>query len=69
MRNMPKKCQKANSLTSLLFIDLNGPPAASFKLQNYVKSWVLQGHHFSEAAKPAPSPLLSKPRPLWAIWD
>jgi len=59
----------AKSLASLLFIDLNGPPAASFKPQNYVKSWVLQGHHLSGAAKPGPSPLPSKPRPLWAIWD
>jgi len=33
MRNRPK------SLASLLFIDLNGPPAASFKPHNYVKSW------------------------------
>ena len=31
----------AKSLASLLFIELNGPPAASFKPQNYVKSWVL----------------------------
>ena len=31
----------AKSLASLLFIDLNGPPAARFKPQNYVKlkSW------------------------------
>jgi len=31
----------AKSLASLLFIDLNGQPAASFKPQNCVKSWVL----------------------------
>jgi len=59
----------AKSLASLLFIDLNGPPAASFKPQNYVKSSFLLGHHLSGAAKPGPSPLPSKPRPLWAIWD
>jgi len=59
----------AKSLASLLFIDMNGPPAASFKPQNYVKSCILQGHHLSWAAKPGPSPLPNKPRPLWAIWD
>jgi len=49
----------AKSLASLLFIDLNGPPAANFKPKNYVESWVLQGHHLSGAAKRGSSPLAS----------
>lgn len=60
---------RAKTLASLLFIDLNGPPAVNFKPQKYVRSWIMKGHNLSGAVKPGPKPLPLKPRPLWSVWD
>lgn len=38
---------RVDSLTALLFLDLNGPPKDSFDPTPFVESWVKAGHRLS----------------------
>ena len=65
---------RENSLSSLLFVDLNGPPLEKFDPAPFITSWITSGHRLSTKSKSHQSaPFSSAPRskkkknsiPLW----
>lgn len=56
------------SLSSLLFVDLNGPPLEIFNPAPYVMSWVKAGHCLSKSWVPGRKGKEAKPRPLWSVF-
>jgi len=57
---------QASSIDYIIQLAITHLPTSA---ELYVKSWSYMGRHLSGVATPEPSPLPSKPRPLWAIWD
>ena len=49
-------------LSSLLFVDLNGPP-----LDKFVRTWIKGGHRLSSSWKPGRQPQEVEPRHVWSI--
>lgn len=59
---------RAKSMSSLLFVDLNGPPLEVFNPAPYVMSWVKAGHRLSKSWVPGRKAKEGKPRPLWSMF-
>ncbi|KAK1880923.1 E3 SUMO-protein ligase KIAA1586 [Dissostichus eleginoides] len=58
---------REDSLSSLLFVDLNGPPLDKFDPVPFVKSWIKAGHRLSSSWKPGRQREEVEPRHLWSI--
>lgn len=58
----------AKSLSSLLFVDVNGPPLEIFDPTPFVTSWVKAGHRLSTWRVTGKKAQESQPKPLWSIF-
>lgn len=58
---------RAKSLSSLLFVDMNGPPLDRFDPAPFVTSWIKAGHRQSTAWVTGKRPQTAEPRCLWSI--
>ncbi|KAK0133231.1 E3 SUMO-protein ligase KIAA1586 [Merluccius polli] len=58
---------RAQSLTALLFIDLNGPPIENFNPVPFVKSWIKKGHRTSASWIPGRRAQPAESRAVWSI--
>lgn len=55
--NLMRNRLREDSLSSLLFVDFNGPPPVKFDPVPFVRSWIKAGHRLSS----------SWPRHIWSI--
>lgn len=60
---------RVDSLTSLLFWDLNGPPIDSFDPTPFVESWVKSGHRLSTSWVPGRKGKDCQPRLVWSVFS
>lgn len=60
---------RGNSLASLLFVDLNGPPLDGFDLTPFVESWVKAEHRLSTSWVPGRKGKECQQRPVWSIFS
>ncbi len=58
---------RENSLSSLLFLDINGPPLESFDPKPFITSWIKAGHRPSTSWISGRTAKEADPRPLWSI--
>lgn len=59
---------REGSLSSLLFVDLNGPPLDKFDPVPFVRSWIAAGHRLSTSWKPGREPQKTvEARHLWSV--
>lgn len=59
---------REGSLSSLLFVDLNGPPLDKFDPVPFVRSWIAAGHRLSTSWKPGREPQQTvEARHLWSV--
>ncbi|KAK1888552.1 E3 SUMO-protein ligase KIAA1586 [Dissostichus eleginoides] len=65
--NQSRNRLREESLSSLLFVDLNGPPLDKFDPVPFVKSWIKAGHRLSSSWKPGRQREEVEPRHLWSI--
>lgn len=59
---------RAKSLSSLLFVDINGPPLDIFNPTPFVVSWLRTGHRLSTSWVTGRKAQETQPKPLWAIF-
>uniref|UniRef100_UPI003AAB9DCF E3 SUMO-protein ligase KIAA1586-like n=1 Tax=Centroberyx gerrardi TaxID=166262 RepID=UPI003AAB9DCF len=59
---------RAKSLSSLLFVDINGPPLEIFDPTPFVTSWVNAGHRLSTSWVTGRKTQGSQRKPLWSIF-
>ncbi|KAK1900894.1 E3 SUMO-protein ligase KIAA1586 [Dissostichus eleginoides] len=55
------------SISSLLFVDLNGPPLERFDPTLFITSWLKSGHRLSTSWASGPRAKAAEPRPLWSL--
>ncbi|XP_063730111.1 E3 SUMO-protein ligase KIAA1586-like [Eleginops maclovinus] len=55
------------STSSLLFVDLNGPPLERFDPTPFITSWLKSGHRLSTSWASGPRAKATEPRPLWSL--
>ncbi|XP_060788818.1 E3 SUMO-protein ligase KIAA1586-like [Neoarius graeffei] len=65
--NQMRNRLREDSLSSLLFVDLNGPPLVKFDPIPFVRSWIKAGHRLSSSWKPGRQPQEVEPRHIWSI--
>ena len=65
--NQMRNRLREDSLSSLLFVDLNGPPLVKFDPIPFVRSWIKAGHRLSTSWKPGRQPQEVQPRHIWSI--
>ncbi|XP_056091376.1 E3 SUMO-protein ligase KIAA1586-like [Rhinichthys klamathensis goyatoka] len=65
--NQTRNRLREDSLSSLLFVDLNGSPLDKFDPVPFVRSWIKAGHRLSSSWKPGRQPQEVEPRHLWSI--
>ncbi|XP_048037434.1 E3 SUMO-protein ligase KIAA1586-like [Megalobrama amblycephala] len=58
---------REQSLSSLLFVDLNGPPLEQFDPLPFVSSWIKAGHRPSTSWVTGRKAKTEDPRPLWSL--
>uniref|UniRef100_A0A8C6WVY2 HAT C-terminal dimerisation domain-containing protein n=1 Tax=Neogobius melanostomus TaxID=47308 RepID=A0A8C6WVY2_9GOBI len=58
---------REQSLSSLLFVDLNGPPLEQFDPLPFVSSWIKAGHRPSTSWVTGRKAKTEEPRPLWSL--
>lgn len=58
---------REQSLSSLLFVDLNGPPLEQFDPLPFVSSWIKAGHPPSTSWVTGRKAKTEDPRPLWSL--
>ncbi|RXN03547.1 E3 SUMO-protein ligase KIAA1586-like [Labeo rohita] len=58
---------REQSLSSLLFVDLNGPPLEQFDPLPFVSSWIKAGHRPSTSWVTGWKAKTEDPRPLWSL--
>lgn len=56
---------REQSLSALLFLDVNGPPLEYFNPKPFVRSWLKAGHRLSASWKPGKDAKRKEKRPLW----
>ncbi len=56
---------REESLSSLLFVDLNGPPLDKFDPVPYMATWIKAAYHLSSSWIPGRQREEAEPRPLW----
>ena len=62
-----RKGLRENSLSSLLFVDLNGPPLERFDPAPFITSWINSGHRLSTSRASGPTAKEADPRPVWSL--
>ncbi|KAI7810725.1 hypothetical protein IRJ41_005853 [Triplophysa rosa] len=65
--NKRRNCLRAKSLSSVLFLDVNGPPLEQFDPKSFVLSWLKDGHRLSTATKTGRQAQTKADRPLWTV--
>ncbi|XP_062376891.1 E3 SUMO-protein ligase KIAA1586-like [Sardina pilchardus] len=55
------------SISSVLFVDLNGPPLERFDPMPFVTSWLKSGHRLSTSWVTGPRAKAAEPRALWSL--
>lgn len=65
--NKRRSCLRAKSLSSVLFLDINGPPLEQFHPKSFVLSWLKDGHRLSTATKTGRQAQTKPDRPLWTV--
>ena len=65
--NQTRNRLREDSLSSLLFVDLNRPPLKKFNPVPFVRSWIKAGHRLYSSWKPGRQPQEVEPRHLWSI--
>ena len=58
---------REQSLSLLLFMDLNGPPLEQFDPLPFVSSWIKAGHPPSTSWDTGRKAKTEDPRPLWSL--